>query len=548
VTQWLAMAVRASGLVAIAVALLVLASWPLELQTLRNLVAGGNSMKPITAMCLGLAGLSLWLLAPRVTRDAPGSSRRRLALAAAAVVMLTGVALLAEHVLQPNGSLGNLLFPASLAAPGVPNPGRPSIATALACMLLGLGLLTVDLELRGQVRPSELLALGVILLGLVGFQGYLLGMEALFCFPAYATMALHTSMLFLLLGIGLLHARPDRGLMATVTNPATGGLIARRLLPVAVIVPIVLAWPRLQGERLGYFETEVGLAIFATSNIIIFTVVIWLSARSLNRVDEARQLADASTRMALTELEQESAERSRAEAARASEERFAVAFQASPAGMVLSRLPGLEYVAVNDSWLAMTGYSRDDVIGQTSEQVGMIDPEARAAFYSQMGADSSLHNAELHLRTVSGEARHGLVSTQRLTVHDHAFQITTLVDITDRVRMEAEWRASNQRLETTLPSCGWHNARSSSRNASGRSGSWPAASRTTSTTRSGRSWSTAICCWSSRSCCAIRRRRPSTFEQSTSQRRGPLGSPPACGTSTAVVKSAIFKGRLACPI
>lgn len=245
-TERLSLAVRTGGLLTLAVALVVLVSWPLELLALRNLVPGGSTMKPLTALCFGLAGLSLWLLAPRTPRDAPLSSSRRLAAhAAAGIVVLTGLILLAEHALERDGSLGDLVFPASLAALGVPNPGRPSIATALAFVLLGIGLLTIDLEWRWQVRPSQMLALVVILLGLVGLEGYLLGMEALFRFTMYATMAVHTSMLLLLLGVGLLHARPDRGLMATVTSPATGGLMARRLLPVAVIVPILLALPRL---------------------------------------------------------------------------------------------------------------------------------------------------------------------------------------------------------------------------------------------------------------------------------------------------------------
>lgn len=446
-----AAAVRLIGLLSVSVALVVLASWPLEWLVVRSLVVGGNDMKPITALGIGLAGLSLWLLGPRPAGAPIAPSRRQIGQAAALVTLLVGGTLLVEHLFRLDGSIGNLLFPTQLAATGVPTAGRPSLATAACLTLLGLGLLLIDLELRCRVRPSQLLALTVALLGLIGFEGYILGMEALFRFAAYSTMAVHTSLMFLLLGFGLLHARPDRGLMRIITSEGSGGMMARRVLPVAVLTPILLAWPRLQGERLGYYETEVGLAIFATSNIIIFTVVIWLSAQSLNRVDEARRLADLSTRAALTELEQESAERNRAEAAaRASEERFAVAFQSSPAGMVLLGLPGLEYVAVNASWLAMTGLTEAEVIGKRPDDLDLVSPEQRNSLREKRGPSGVLRNEVLRFQTKLGEERHGLLSTQHVLVNGEPFMLATLVDITARVRTEAELRASNERLETTL--------------------------------------------------------------------------------------------------
>jgi hypothetical protein len=46
-------------------------------------------------------------------------------------------------------------------------------------------------------------------------------------------------------------------------------------------MPIILDWIRLQGQRAGLYGTELGLVLYATG-IVVFAVVVWLNARSMN--------------------------------------------------------------------------------------------------------------------------------------------------------------------------------------------------------------------------------------------------------------------------
>jgi signal transduction histidine kinase len=91
--------------------------------------------------------------------------------------------------------------------------------------------------------------------------------------------------------LGALFARPDRGLMATITSEQGGGLMARRILPLAIGLPLIMGWLRLAGERAGLYKTEFGTALLTAANIVIFATVIWWSARSLNRTDVERRRA-----------------------------------------------------------------------------------------------------------------------------------------------------------------------------------------------------------------------------------------------------------------
>ena len=79
--------------------------------------------------------------------------------------------------------------------------------------------------------------------------------------------------------------------------------MARRVLPLAILLPMIVGWLRLQGQNAGWYQTEVGLALFAASNVAIFSVVIWLAARTLNRVDADRRGADFRRLQVLREAE-----------------------------------------------------------------------------------------------------------------------------------------------------------------------------------------------------------------------------------------------------
>jgi PAS domain S-box-containing protein len=78
-------------------------------------------------------------------------------------------------------------------------------------------------------------------------------------------------------------------MMATFRSRRLGGFLARRTLPVALTLPYFLGWLRLKGQRAGFYGTEFGLAIFACANAILFGVLVWWTARSLNAMDEQRE-------------------------------------------------------------------------------------------------------------------------------------------------------------------------------------------------------------------------------------------------------------------
>jgi len=134
------------------------------------------------------------------------------------------------------------------------------------------------------------------------------------------------------------------------------------------------------------------------------------------------------------------AERKLAEAAlRESEERFAKAFQASPDGLVISRIADAALLEVNDSFVAMSGYARDEIIGQSALQMGLYaDPSSRERALKILEEQNLVRDFELTMRRKSGEVRWILLSAEPMNLRGEHCWLTIMRDITERKHAEEE--------------------------------------------------------------------------------------------------------------
>ena len=135
-------------------------------------------------------------------------------------------------------------------------------------------------------------------------------------------------------------------------------------------------------------------------------------------------------------------ERKRAEKAlRNSEERFSRAFHISPAPTIISTLEDGLYVDVNDGFLCMLGYAREEMIGRTASELNVwanYDDRKRVA--QKLIEQGSLRGELLHLQTKSGEIRDVLVSTEGITLNEQNFILSIFYDITDQRNLENQLR------------------------------------------------------------------------------------------------------------
>lgn len=275
---------------AVFVGSLVLLGWLLSTPALTSILPGLATMKPNTALCFVLAGVSLWLIQVRAGEvSSPRVRRIQAARVLSGVVGFVGLLTLAEYLFHLNLGIDEIVFRGTLLATGVLHPGRMSGATALGFFCLGASILLVTSR---WTYLGQSLAILTSLNGFIACLGYLLNVRALYAVSPYSSTALHTAILFMLMGIGVLAARPRLGLMAVVTSENMGGVMARRVLPLVIVVPILFGWLRWRGQAAQLYGTEFGIALRTLGEVVTFATLVWISAVWLDRVDEGRRRAE----------------------------------------------------------------------------------------------------------------------------------------------------------------------------------------------------------------------------------------------------------------
>ncbi|MBI3753421.1 MAG: hypothetical protein HY266_05150 [Deltaproteobacteria bacterium] len=264
---------KAASAAVIMAVMLALAGWIFNIEFLKRVIPGAVAMNPMTAVAFILSAAGLWLAGI----DVPDAQRlakiRRTAFLCAAMVVLIGLVRLLGYMTNWDIGLDRLLFTSKLAGgaeQAIPNRIAPN--TALNFLFSGSALFLAGSRDRRFVWLSQCMSLFVVFTSFLAFLGHIYD-------------------------------------MAVVASPHMGGIIARRLLPVAILLPVTLGWIRLRGQSAGLYGTEVGLGIMVAASVVLLNIVILMIARSLNRTDSERKGAEEKILGLNADLEQRVAER-----------------------------------------------------------------------------------------------------------------------------------------------------------------------------------------------------------------------------------------------
>jgi len=142
--------------------------------------------------------------------------------------------------------------------------------------------------------------------------------------------------------------------------------------------------------------------------------------------------------------------RKQAEAAlQASEEKFARAFNTSPAAVAISRLSDGVLLDVNQAAETLFGCTREEVLGRSAARF-WPSPQDRAQRMKQLLDDGFIYNCEQTMVRASGEPFLVLMSITRMNVGGQELILTTFVDLSERKRAEAALRETTRRFQTIV--------------------------------------------------------------------------------------------------
>jgi two-component system cell cycle sensor histidine kinase/response regulator CckA len=120
-------------------------------------------------------------------------------------------------------------------------------------------------------------------------------------------------------------------------------------------------------------------------------------------------------------------------------QKFNKFFELNPTPMAVSSLPDRKLMEVNESWLSTLGFSREEIIGKSSSELGLFaDPETQQEFAKILQEQGSIRNIELRIRKKDGTIIEGLFSGETIDSQGRHYFVTAMLEITDRKRLAAE--------------------------------------------------------------------------------------------------------------
>ncbi|MEW5938661.1 MAG: HD domain-containing phosphohydrolase [Chloroflexota bacterium] len=200
---------------------------------------------------------------------------------------------------------------------------------------------------------------------------------------------------------------------------------------------------RIGGET-SHYEVKIS-SIVGRSQERLGRVVVAHDVTRLVKLEEGYRLLSE-------ELEQRVRERT--EEFLRSEERFSKAFQESPVILIITEFESTKILEVNETFERITGYSRQEAVGQTTLGLGFwVNPEDRERLLPVLRAGGGFRNEELQFRIKNGAILTCLCSAEMIEVGGEKCALAVIEDITERKQAQEKLAEA---YDTTLQ--GWAKA------------------------------------------------------------------------------------------
>lgn len=350
------------SLVVLVIGALIWVGWQFDIAWLKAAVPDGTvTLNANTAVCFVLAGLALHHLAKevRASKEKIGQQTQSIIFSASCFLLIgLGLLSLGESSLGWNLGVDRLFAqlvsdqnsPIGLASEGV--------AHALSFVLIGAALLLLNRRQQQTIWIGQLLTLIVLMLALPNLIGSAYNVQLFDQVNAsVAPVVLNPAVVWVMLSSGILFLYPTAGVMQPLTAQLNGGLVARELLPLVLVLPFGLGWIVLQGYRAGYYDAEFGLLLLVVLLITLETGLIWRTADLLNR----------------NHLKQKPPEPQFYQ----SETCFRRLFDSNIIGVIFADFSG-NITEANDAFLTMMGYMRAELLAGKICWQAMTPPEYQA--------------------------------------------------------------------------------------------------------------------------------------------------------------------------
>ena len=175
---------------------------------------------------------------------------------------------------------------------GFPYPGRPAPTSAFCFSLYGFSLIAIKSKNLHFKKFGQYSLHLITLISFIALLGYLFSVSAFYNFSFLTDIALHSALTFFLLSITTSFILKNRGITGIFVKNHIGNLMARNLFPKMAISIISLTLLDLYIIRKQIISEDFGIALLATSFIVISLYFIASTSGRLNQIDIRRIKAE----------------------------------------------------------------------------------------------------------------------------------------------------------------------------------------------------------------------------------------------------------------
>jgi PAS domain S-box-containing protein len=126
-------------------------------------------------------------------------------------------------------------------------------------------------------------------------------------------------------------------------------------------------------------------------------------------------------------------------------------FKLNPSSIVLMTLPDRKLIDINETALKTFGFSREEVIGKTSDELNIfMQQDKRRNALEQLLMHGHIENYEMKFRRKDGNIIEGLFSAEIIKHQDKGYLLSILTDITNQKLAQKAQRKNEEKYRTIL--------------------------------------------------------------------------------------------------
>jgi PAS domain S-box-containing protein len=299
---------------------------------------------------------------------------------------------------------------------------------ACSFFLLGFIILRLTADTAKAADSAHVLILPVTLISYFVPVSYILDIYST-SELAHVPITLDTGLAFCGICAAVLLIKPDSWLMRVFISRETGGIVARKLLLPLFILPVGIAWLVINGEQARLFDYDEGVVLVSLAYTACFLVLLWITARSVNKIDRKRHVSEHELQNTKDYLEN------------------LINYANAP---IIVWNPDTKIQLFNHAFEHLTGYSASEVEGKKLDMLFPKDSLKESNAKIKDALTKNWKTIEIPILTKNKKIRTVLWNSANIYDTDKKTVLSTIAqgnDITERIAAEKKVKERTRDLE-----------------------------------------------------------------------------------------------------